>query len=38
MELEESIEILKKIAKEYKTYGDKYFRSEVLKKYGIKKD
>ena len=23
---------------EYKTYGDKYFRSEVLKKYGIKKD
>ncbi len=23
---------------EYKTYGDKYFRSEVLKKYGIKKE
>ena len=23
---------------EYRTYGDKYFRSEVLKKYGIKKE
>ena len=23
---------------EYKTYGDKYFRNEVLKKYGIKKE
>lgn len=23
---------------EYETYGDKYFRSEVLKKYGIKKE
>lgn len=23
---------------EYKTYGDKYFRMDILKKYGIKKE
>lgn len=42
--LEEFEEIFKghiddiRLLLEYKTYNDKYFRSEVLKKYGIKKE